>query len=178
MFNREAAANMNLKKGDRVTCTARKISEDQPIVIYKINSIDQDVWMLDDDNDDSSNDPIPLNNYTRVLRGEITAKSNGEIAIECVELLKPIKMMISEIGCAFNPMVGDQVEVEAEFGISRENSSDFVVIGYYGMKANDQKVVTGQITSFKKKMRYASKEETKNMKQICLTCSFILFFIF
>lgn len=159
MFNNEAKANKKLKVGDRVSCTARKISEDQPIVIYKIDTIEQDVWGFDQENfdtdDDESNAPIPLNNYTRVLRGEITAKYNGEIAVKCVETPKPLKMVISEIGCAFNPMLGDQVEIEAEFGISRDNASDYVVIGYYGMKPNDQKQVTGQITSFKKKLRYS-----------------------
>lgn len=160
MFNNEAKANKKLKVGDRVSCTARKISEDQPIVIYKIDAIEQDGWAFDqgnfdsDDDDDESNAPIPLNNYTRVLRGEITAKYNGEIAVKCVETPTPLKMVISEIGCSFNPVLGDQVEIEAEFGISRDNPSDYVVIGYYGMKPNDQKQVTGKITSFKKKLRY------------------------
>lgn len=158
MFNSEALANKKVKKGDRVTCTARKISEDQPIVIYKIESIDQDVWgMYDEEGDNgNSNGPIPLNNYVRVLRGEITCKFNGEIVMECAEVPKPMRMVISEIGCQFIPMVGDQVEIEAEFGINRENSADYVVIGYYGLKVNEKKFITGKITSFKKKLRYVA----------------------
>lgn len=157
MFNSEAIGNKKLKKGDRVSCTARKISEDQPIVIYKIDSIDDDSWMPTEDDFDIVNpsDPVPLNTYVRVLRGEIKGKLNGEIAIDtCPATPKPIKLAIAEIGCAFNPMVGDQVEIEAEFGVNHDNPSDFVVIGYYGMKPNEQKFITGVITSFKKVLQY------------------------
>lgn len=154
MFNSEAMVNKRIKKGDRVTCTARKISEDQPIVIYRIDAIDQEVWFDEEiENRDDNSSPIPLDNRVRVLRGEIVCKLNGEIAIKCLEASRPLKMPICETGCVFNPMVGDIVDIEAEFTINRDNSSDFDIIGYYGIKANDTKEVTGQITVFKKKMR-------------------------
>lgn len=157
MFNSESTGHKKLKVGDRVTCTARKISEDQPIVIYKIDSIDQDSWMPDEENFDNitPNTPVPLNTYTRVMRGEIIAKLNGEIAIDTMpETSKPIKLVISEIGCTFNPVIGDQVEIEAEFGVNHENPSDLVIIGYYGMKPNEQKFINGEITTFKKVLKY------------------------
>lgn len=108
-FNQKAAKNLNLKVGDKVSCTARKLSEEQPIVIYMINSIDEDAWTADVREFDNiePNDPIPMETYEKILSGGIVEKFNGEIAIRTAP--KPIRLMISEIGCHFNPTVGDQV---------------------------------------------------------------------
>lgn len=154
MFTREAVSNLKVKVGDKVTCTARKLSEDQPIVIYKIIAIDEDAWIADVREFDkiAPNDPVPLQTYQKVLSGEIKAKMNGEIFIATVP--KPIRLVITEIGCRFNPTIGDQVEVEVEFGISCDNSNEHTAIGYYGMKAVDEKYVTGKITTFKKRLEY------------------------
>lgn len=156
IFTPEAAANLKLKVGDKVTCTARKLSDDQPIVIYKINAVDEDSWIASDvlDLDNiAPNDPVPLQTYEKILTGEIKAKINGEIFINTTP--KPIRLLIAETGCHFNPTIGDVVQVEVEFGISCANpNEESAAIGYYGMKALDEKFVTGKITAFKKRMEY------------------------
>ncbi|XP_031620901.1 probable RNA helicase armi [Contarinia nasturtii] len=157
MLTSGSMANKKLKIGDWVICTARKISDDQPIVIYKIDSVEEEYWdaTLADIDGTNKNSAIPLNTCLRVLRGEIKQKFNGEIVIDTrPETPQPIKILISESECTFNPMAGDQVEVEALFGINRENPSECTVFGYYGMKANERKTVTGEITAFKKKLKY------------------------
>lgn len=158
MFNHEAVMNLKLKAGDKVTCTARKLSEDQ-IVIYKINTIDEDSWTADERElaNIVPNDPVPMETYQKILIGEIKAKMNGEIFISTDP--KPIRLLITEIGCHFNPTVGDQVEVEVEFGISCDNPDEHTAIGYYGMKAIDEKFVTGKITTFKKRLEYGLIDE-------------------
>lgn len=161
-FNAAAAANKKLKIGHRVTCMARKISDDQPVVIYTIDSIDQDSWMPEDE-DLSNVTPsalVPLNTYQKLLRGEIKAKFNGEIVIETrPQTAKNIKLVISEIGCGFNPTVGDQVEVEVEYGIDPKDSANDALVGYYSMKAIETKFITGKISSFKKRMQYGLIDE-------------------
>lgn len=158
MFNSGAVGHRKLKKGDRVLCMARKISDDQPIAIYKIESVIEDSWAPNGEDDfdiANASDPVPLNTYIRVLRGEIKGKLNGEIAIDtCPATPKPIKLVISEIGCRFNPMIGDQVEIETQFGINHNDPTDFAVIGYYGMKPTEQKFITGEITDFRKVLQY------------------------
>lgn len=158
MINGGVIGNRKIKVGDWLICTARKISDDQPIVIYKIDGIEEECWTPHEENDeiaDKTNSPVPLNTYIRILRGEIIRKLNGEVEIDTrVETKKPIKILISESGCKFNPMIGDHVEVEALFGVNRENPSEFNVFGYYGMKANEFETITGEITVYKKKMKY------------------------
>lgn len=109
IFNRGAYGGLKLKVGDKVTSTVRKISEDQPFSIYKINTIDEDSWIADVRVFDqiSASDPVPLETYQKVLSGGIKAKINGEIFIDTVP--KPIRLVIGEIGCHFNPNIGDQV---------------------------------------------------------------------
>lgn len=156
-FNREAVSNLRLKVGDKVLCMARKISDDMPLVIYKIDSIEEDSWTTDP-NDfiaGSSSNPIPLKTFQKWLKGAIVVKQNGIIVIELSPKTdKPIKLTIIEIGCTFNPTEGDQVEVETEYGIDQDDPSVNAITGYYGMKAIDQKAITGEITTFKKKMQY------------------------
>lgn len=162
LFNSDAASHLRLKIGDKVSCTARKLSEDQPVVIYKIDSIEEDAWIVDAQDFDniSTSKPIPLKTYQKCLKGEIKEKLNGEIAIDTrPHTPQLIKLMISESGCTFNPTVGDWVQVEAEFGINEDDTADSTLIGYYGLKANDQQFITGKITSFKKKMNYGLIDE-------------------
>lgn len=157
IFNQEAAAHLKLKVGDKVSCTARKLSEDQPIVIYKIDAIEEDSWIAADERaieNIKPNDPVPLQTYQKVLPGGIKAKINGEIFIESPSFPKPIRLVIAETGCHFNPTIGDQVEVEVEFGISRANPNIETAVGYYGIKANEERFVNGTITMFKKRLEY------------------------
>lgn len=162
MFNAEAAANKRIQVGHKITCMARKISEDQPVVIYTIDSIDQDSWTPDEENVDNvkPGELVPLKSYQKLLRGEIKAKLNGEIVIDTYpQTIKNIKLVISEIGCTFNPTEGDQVEVEVEYGVDQHDSSNDALIGYHGMKAIETKTITGKITSFKKQMQYGLIDE-------------------
>lgn len=156
-FNREAVPNLRLKVGDKVLCMARKISNDKPLVIYKIDAIEEDSWSSEplDLIGCTTSNPIPLKTFQKWLRGGIIVKQNGIIVIDTrPNPEKPIKLTIAEIGCTFNPTEGDQVEVETEYGIDQNDPSVYAITGYYGMKAIDQKAITGEITAFKKKMQY------------------------
>lgn len=163
VFSREAGLNFKLKAGDKVTCNARKLSEELPIVIYSIIAVDEEAWTAADEQelDDiapSSSNPVPLQTYEKQLNGTIKVKMNGETAIDTTP--KPIRMQISEIGCTFNPMVGDQVAIDAKFGISCDNPDEHTPIGYYGMKALETKTITGKITTFQKKQEYGLVDDT------------------
>lgn len=157
LFPAGAAENLELRVGDRVSCKARKISDDQPVVIYKIDSVHSDTWGGDDEedyDDTSTRDLVALRTYTKMVRGEIKLKFNGEIIVHD-GASSTIRLKISEIGCTFNPMVGDQVEAEVQFGFDpKDLDKPHEMTGYYGMKPIDTTNITGKITKFRKKMQY------------------------
>lgn len=153
---------MNLKTGHRVTCMARKISEDQPVVIYKIESIDHESWAPEDEDLENikPNGLVPLRTCRKILVGEIIGKLNGQIFIDTRPKTKRvISLVISETGCAFNPTIGDQVELEVEYGIAPDDESNDALVGYYSLKPNENKFVTAEITSFNKKQQYGLVDE-------------------
>lgn len=160
MFSNEAASRLQLKVGDRVSYTARYLSEDQPVLIYKINSKEESAWECNNFDYSSSGETLPLNVRIKFLHGKVTCKLNGEIAIESKYLKNHIKLNITDSGCHFNPREGDQIELEAKIAVNPDDCNDCTILEFYGIKANDSKTVkAGKITSFKKRLSYGLVDE-------------------
>lgn len=167
-FNTEAASHLpTIRVGARVSCLARKISKDLTL-IYKVNSVDDDddddTWMANDQVDFDDIRPgnfVAMETHQRSLKGEIVGKMNGEIGVKVYhqETELAVKLLITEIGCTFNPTAGDIIDLDVECGVDPNNPNVPTLVGYYGLKANDYDVILGRITTFKKKLEYGLIDE-------------------
>lgn len=161
MFNQEAASHLRLKVGVRVSYDARYLSEDQPVAIYRIHSIEESAWESNNFDHNSSNEKLPLNVRIKCLHGKVIGKLNGEIAIEAKDLKKLVKVNISDSGCPFNPREGDQIELDSKIAVNPDDCNDCSILEFYGIKANDSKTIkAGKITSFRKKLSYGLVDNT------------------
>lgn len=150
-----------MERNDRVKCLVRKVSEDKPVEIYKIEAKEENTWDVNDFESDPQLDGriTQLDVCIKWLNGEVKTKLNGEIFIETKYSPKPLKLGIADSGCSFNPMIGDQVKVEAKLGSDPNKIDNCTIIEYYSLKAIDEKnIKSGKIKLFKKKLAYGLVE--------------------
>lgn len=143
---------MKLKVGDNVVCMARKISDENPVEIYKIQGKWLDEWGEKGETADTFN-PIAISTRCEWIGGCILAKVNGEILVDILRLNKKILISINDFGCTFNPRVGDEINIQFEYGVDGNDTVNDI-LGFYAIRPIRSKTLTGKITKFKKKLSY------------------------
>lgn len=143
---------MKLKVGDKVVCMARKISDEKPVEIYKIQGKLIDEWGEKCETADTFN-PIPISTQCEWFGGCILAKVNGELLVDVLRIDKKILFPINDFGCTFNPRVGDEINIQFEYGVD-SNGTVNDILGFYAIRPIRSKTLSGKITKFKKKISY------------------------
>lgn len=130
---------------------ARKVSDEKPVEIYKIQGKKDDDWGERMAADGSG--PVALATLCEWFGGRILAKINGELLVDILRIGKKIRFPINDMGCTFNPRNGDDINIQLEYGIDDTGAVDDI-LGFYAIRPIRTKAITGQIASFKKKLSY------------------------
>lgn len=131
---------------------ARKVSDEKPVEIYKIQGKKDDEWG-ERASRDVNNAPVALATQCEWFGGRILAKIDGELLVNIMRIGKKLRIPINDTGCTFNPRIGDDINVQLEYGID-ENGVVNEILGFYAIRPIRTKAITGEIGTFKKKMSY------------------------
>lgn len=141
--------------GDTVDCLARKMSDDRPLEIYKVEKLIVEQWGFDDHQFNRICDPAGLQTESKWIKGIIKSKINGLMIIDTLGMISShLSIPISDIECKFVPKSGDHIDIDIEYEVNENNSTQINPLGFYAMRPTDVKTINGTITHVKRSLSY------------------------
>lgn len=156
-FHSEASCGLNINQGDTVICMARKISEERPVEIYKIYCRKEDEWGEDGISPETKS-PVALKTQREWFGGRVLHKINGDLLIDILRIDKKLRIPMNEIGCTFIPSIGDDLNIQLEYGVD-DGGEVTEILGFYALRPIRTKSIIGKIDLFKKKMSFGTVDK-------------------